>query len=283
MEGGLYVVSTPIGNLGDITARAVETLRQADVVYAEDTRRTRRLLAHLGVAGPVRSLHAHNEMERVAEVLERLERGELCVLVSDAGTPAVSDPGRRIVAAALEAGQIVLPVPGPSAVLAALSASGLSGDRFLFLGFPPRTGRRRREWLDGVVHAKTTVVAFESPKRLARLLEDLVERGIGERTLAVGREMTKLHEEVVRGTVRELLDRYGEGEVRGEVTLVLEAEPPRLTSNDDCLEAAAGRAGELTQAGHSMREIAGMLRDELGLARNEAYRVALEVSTKEEP
>ncbi|MFQ5679128.1 MAG: 16S rRNA (cytidine(1402)-2'-O)-methyltransferase [Gemmatimonadota bacterium] len=275
MESGLYVVSTPIGNLGDVSTRAAETLRRAAVVYAEDTRRAGKLLAHVGAEVPVRSLHAHNEARRSAELLERLESGDACVLVSDAGTPVVSDPGRRVVAAALEAGHPVFSVPGPSAVLAALAVSGLPADRFLFLGFAPRAGHARESWLAEVVGSRRTVVLFESPRRLGRLLQELAERGLKDRGAVVARELTKLHEEVARGTVAELWERFGQGEVRGEVTVVVEGAGKPPAANPETLRAAAGAASSLASAGRTTREIATALQAEFGLPRNEAYQVGL--------
>lgn len=273
MAGVLYVVSTPIGNREDLTPRAASVLADADVCFAEDTRRTGRLLAHLGIDATLRSLHAHNEAARVEEVLARLSGGEDCALVTDAGTPTVSDPGRRVVAAALEAGHHVAPVPGPTAVGAALSVSGLPADEFLFLGFPPRKGASRHEWLRRALDSSFTVVAYESPKRLARLLDDLVAGGAADRAAVVCRELTKLHEEVVRGTTQELRDRYEAEEARGEVTLVLEgrAGPPPGAPRAEVERAARKLAG----AGASTRDIADRLRERFGLSRNEAYEVGL--------
>lgn len=275
MESALYVVSTPIGNLGDLTARAADVLREADVVYAEDTRRTGKLLAAVGgVEAALRSLHAHNEAARAGEILQRLRAGGICALVSDAGTPAVSDPGRRVVAAVHEAGLRVIPVPGPSAVLAALAAAGLPADRFLFAGFPPRSGASREEWMTWVAASPATVVAFESPRRLEALLEDLVEAGLGERACCVGRELTKLHEETLRGTVADVLAGLHGRDVRGEVTLVLEG----ATGGDgweEEREAVEEAAGAMAAAGHSTRDIAERLQEEFGVPRNDAYRLGL--------
>jgi len=271
MSGVLYLVSTPIGNLGDLTFRAKAILEAAHVCYAEDTRRTGRLLAGLDLKVPLRSLHAHNEAARAGEVIERLRAGEECALVSDAGTPIISDPGRRVVNAVLDAGLKVVPIPGPSAVTAALVASGFDGDRFSFLGFPPRSGRDRSRWLELATGSSLTWVAFESPKRLHRLLSDLAEHGLGDRRAAVCRELTKLHEEVRRDTIAGLARVYQGQEVRGEVTVVVEGGPvpggpvidPRV------------RAAELADAGCGAREIATRLREELGLSRNEAYDLGL--------
>lgn len=276
MEGGLYVVATPIGNLDDVTRRAVEALRGADVVYAEDTRRTGRLLEALGAAVPLRSLHEHNEARRTEEILERLGEGAPVALVSDAGTPSVSDPGRRVVAAAHAAGHPVVPVPGPSAVTAALSVSGLPADRFAFLGYPPRSGGERDAWMDELEASTLTAVVFESPLRLGALLAEMVERGLGERRCVLCREMTKKFEEVRRDTVAGLRARVGDGEVKGEVTLVLEAGEER--GRDVPPEAVRGAARTLLEAGASTRDVADHLREAYGLSRNAAYDLALEIA-----
>ena len=221
MTGTMFVVGTPIGNLGDLTRRAAEVLRSVDVCYAEDTRRTRGLLSHLAAETPLRSLHEHNERARVEEVLGRLESGETIALVSDAGTPTVSDPGRRVLAAVLEAGHRVSPVPGASAVSAAISVSGLPGDRFTFAGFPPRRRSARESWVEAVRTTRDTTVAFEAPGRLQALLEELAASGLADRRAVVCRELTKLHEEVAAGTIAELATVYGTRTVKGEVTMVI--------------------------------------------------------------
>lgn len=274
-EAGLYVVATPIGNLSDLSRRAVEALRASDAVYAEDTRRTGRLLEEAGVEGPLRSLHEHNEARRVEEVLSRLEAGEAVALVADAGTPGISDPGRRLVEAVLDAGCRVVPVPGPSAVTSALSVAGLPADRFAFMGFPPRTEGEREAWMETLGRLPFTSVVFESPRRAAELLEEWEGRGWGDRACVLCREMTKKFEEVVRSTVRDLRRRLSDGEVRGEVTLVLEgaAEP------GPSVEPTAVRAAALAllEAGWSTRDVGGHLQDAYGLSRNEAYELALEL------
>lgn len=269
----LYLVSTPIGNLSDVTLRAREVLGAVDVILAEDTRRSRILLDHLDIDGDLRSLHAHNEAERAAEVVQLLERGLELALVSDAGTPLVSDPGARLVREVVEAGHRVVPVPGPSAVMAALVASGLPAERFAFLGFPPRKGGEREALLERVAAAPESVVLFESPERLERLLVDL-ERLCGpRRRLAVGRELTKVHEEFVRGTIPEVHSYYQEHSPRGEVTVVIEAAPER--EEPDSVDEAAARAlarallDEGMRPSRASREVARRL----GIPRNTAYRI----------
>lgn len=275
MEAGLYVIGTPIGNLGDLTRRAAETLPEMDVVYAEDTRRTGRLLESLGTDVPLRSLHEHNEARRVEEITDRLADGERVGLVTDAGTPAVSDPGRRAVAEALEAGHRVSPVPGASAVTTALSVSGLEADRFVFLGFPPRKGADREECLRMIAELPLTSVLFESPRRVGELLSQLGERGLGGRRGALCREMTKKFEEIRAGTVADLREWARGREIRGEVTLVLEGgdEARNAVPADAVREAAR----ELLSAGRSTRDVSEHLQRAYGLSRNEAYELALEL------
>lgn len=274
--GTLYVVSTPIGNLSDLSDRARSVLTDADVVYAEDTRRTGRLLARIGSETDLRSLHEHNEARRTGELVEALGDGRDSALVSDAGTPAVSDPGRRAVAAVAEAGYRVVPVPGPSAILAALAASGLPADRFIFLGFPPRSGEERRQWLDRCGGALETVVAFESPRRVGALLREMADAEMAERECVLGRELTKMHEEFLRGTVAELAASVGEEELRGEVTLVLE--PGSAPGWEEREEEVRRRARELDRAGGSTRDIAETLEEEYDVPRNEAYQIGLDAA-----
>ena len=280
MESALYVVGTPIGNLSDLSDRAGEVLRRADVVYAEDTRRTGLLLKAIGSEAPLRSLHEHNEAERTGEVLDRLREGGRCALVTDAGTPGISDPGRRVVAAVRDRGADVVPIPGPSAVTAALSVAGLPADRFAFLGFPPRSGRARDAWMERVETLPLTAVVFEAPGRVADLLEDWAERGLGDRSCVLCRELTKLHEEVLRAPVRELAERLAGTDVRGEVTLVLEgAEAPGWEARRD----EARRAGRrLVREGGSTRDVSDHLQEAFGVPRNVAYEMALELSEERE-
>lgn len=272
-DSALYVVSTPIGNLSDLTRRAEEVLASADVVLAEDTRRTRILLEYLDLRTELRSLHEHNERARIAEVLSELERGARLALVADAGTPLVSDPGSRLVEAVIEEEHRVIPVPGPSAVLAALVGSGFSADRFSFLGFPPRGGTDRDELLERVASAPETVVLFESPERLQALLEDLEGLCGPDRRVAVARELTKVHEEFVRGTIPEAYRYYQENPPRGEVALVVEAAPER--DEPDAVDEAAARAlasaliAEGRRPSRASREVARRL----GIPRNLAYRI----------
>lgn len=222
--GRLLVVATPIGNLEDLSPRAAATLRDADLVLAEDTRRTGRLLAHVGSEAPQRSYHEHNARERIPEVLARLRAGASVALVTDAGTPAISDPGFRLVRACAEAGVAVIPIPGPSAALAAVAASGLPTDRFVVEGFLPRSGSARRERLEDIAAEQRTVVLFVSPHRAVADLADLAEAVGEDRPGALARELTKLHEEIRRDSLGALRDTVAAG-VRGELTLVLAGAP----------------------------------------------------------
>lgn len=230
MPGTLFLVATPIGNLEDVTARALRVLREADVVAAEDTRRTARLLNHFGITTPLTSLHEHNEHRKQTALVERLLRGDTIALVSDAGTPLVSDPGAALVRAARASGVRVVAVPGPSAVLAALTASGLPCETFAFLGFLPARAAERSRWLRRVAAEPHTVVCFEAPHRLRQTLAEM-SLVFGERQICLGRELTKVHEEVVTGTAGELLMNLQED--RGECTLVIAPDASASRIPDD--------------------------------------------------
>ncbi len=266
----LYLVSTPIGNLSDMTRRAVDVLRGADVVFAEDTRRTAVLLRHYGIEARLISAHEHNEAARAALVVELLGEGKNVAMVSDAGTPLLSDPGARVVRAALDHGYEVIPVPGPSALLAALVASGLPADRFTFYGFLPRKGGAREELLAEIARSPHTAVIYESPQRLAGLLADLERVAGPARRVAVARELTKMHEEIVRLPLGEAAEAYRDREVRGEVVVVLEGAPVASDRrDDDPLPRVLAEA--LLTHGVSARVVTQELRDRLGVPRNEAY------------
>jgi 16S rRNA (cytidine1402-2'-O)-methyltransferase len=267
----LAVCATPIGNLEDVTLRVLRELREADVVLAEDTRHTRRLLERHGIKARLLSYHEHNEAKRAAELLPRLEAGERVALVSDAGLPAISDPGARLVASALEAGVPVTVLPGPSAVETALVASGLVGERYQFLGYLPRAERALLELAEQLARWPWPVVAFESPQRVGRSLSVLA-RVIPDRPCAVCRELTKRFEDVVRGRVVELAERF-RGPLKGEVTLVLGAAPvPAVSEADD---AAVEAVAELVAAGLPRRQAADLVARLTGAARNRLYRASL--------
>jgi 16S rRNA (cytidine1402-2'-O)-methyltransferase len=270
--GTLHLVATPIGNLEDVTLRALRVLREADRVYAEDTRRTRVLLDRHGIAVRPRSLHAHNEAARVAEVLGALGAGEQVALVTDAGTPLVSDPGERIAAAAIAAGHTVVPVPGASAVLAALVGSGLAPVPFTFLGFLPRKSGERSRLLAALRERRETLVLFESPKRVGATLRLLGEALGPDRPACVARELTKVHEELARGTLGELAARFAEG-ARGEVVVVVEGAGAAAARAS--VESPERRIETLVAQGLRAREIAAAIAGELGIPRREAYARAL--------
>jgi 16S rRNA (cytidine1402-2'-O)-methyltransferase len=274
--GTLYIVATPLGNLGDLSHRAVELLRQVAVVAAEDTRRTRGLLSHLGVSPTLVSFHAHSPGQRGEELLKILYSGRDLALVSDAGTPAVSDPGADLVAQARAAGITVVPIPGPSAVAVALSASGLSADRYLFLGFIPRKGRERARLLGRAVAEEWTTVFFEAPPRLTALLEDLLALAGPLRQAVVARELTKMHEEIRTGTLQELVDLFTAVPARGELTVLLQgtgAPQPEPDRTEDAIEQATSLLAE----GLSRREVVRRITESLGMPRNDAYRLVMEL------
>ncbi len=270
--GTLFVVSTPIGNLADITVRAIETLRTADLILAEDTRHSRTLLRHYDVASRVEAYHEHNEAEMTPRVLQELSRGARVALISDAGTPLLSDPGHRLVHAVIEAAFPVVPVPGPSALLAALVGAGLDTSAFTYLGFLPRKGGDREHVLQAVSDCPHTSVLYESPTRLVATLHDLSEAGCGNRRAVVARELTKQFEEYRRGTVDELHQYYREHAPRGEVVIVVSARMNVAVSEPEL----RGIARELRVRGYSSRAIATALQEEHGASRNLAYRLAHE-------
>jgi 16S rRNA (cytidine1402-2'-O)-methyltransferase len=266
----LYVVATPIGNLGDITARAVDTLKAAQRIAAEDTRHSKKLLSHLGIEGkPMDALHAHSSDRDIAKLVERLVAGEDIALVSDAGTPVVSDPGDALVRAAIAAGVKVVPIPGASALLSALVASGLAGGGgFRFFGFIARDGAARRESIAAMCATPEPVVIYESPERTADTLSELAD-ATPDRPACVARELTKMHEEIVRGTLRELADRQGEW--RGEIVIVLGTFAPETreeTIDDAALDA---RIDEALAAGQHAKTIADRLAAWSGRPRREVY------------
>ena len=273
MTGRLVLVATPIGNLGDLSPRAVEALAGADLVACEDTRRTGRLLKHAGIEdAELLRLDAHTEGRSADRVVDRIAAGDTVALVSDAGMPAVSDPGERVVARVVAARGRVEVVPGPSAPVAAVAASGLPTDRWTMEGFLPRKGGARADRLAELAAEERTLVVFESPHRLAATLVDLAAALGGDRRAVVAREMTKLHEEFVRGTLGELAA-WADKPLKGEVVLVVEGAPPPGEADDDRVRAVVAEA---VAAGASTRDAADEAARRLGVSRRHAYRVALE-------
>ena len=273
MAGTLYVVATPLGNLEDITLRALRVLKEVDCIAAEDTRHSRTLLAHYGIGTKVTSYHDHVERERAPRLVERLKAGEDIALISDAGTPGIADPGYRLVRAAIEAGLRVVPIPGPSVVIAGLSVAGVPTDRFTFEGFVPAKSAARRTFFERLRGEPRTVVCFEAGRRLAAALHDLAAV-MGDRPLVIAREVTKLFEDFVRGDAATLAARAADLTARGEVTLfIAPAAQPAAAMSEDDIRAAVAR---LREQGLHLKEIAKRLAKESGWAAREIYRVGLE-------
>jgi len=268
MAGSLYVVSTPIGNLDDITVRAVETLRSVGLVAAEDTRRTALLLKHFGLTTPTTSLHEHNETQKIPQLIRQLANGVNIALVSDAGTPVVADPGQRLIAKAIEEGIRVVPIPGASAVTAALAASGYPADSFVFAGFAPSKSNDRKSWLLALVDEPRTVVFFEAPHRIAKTLSDMA--GVfGDRPIIVARELTKLHEQIVRTTAREATG--AAIPEKGEFTIVLgPVAPSQSTENVDDGELSSFFY-QMTDERKSRRQAIAATAAKFGLSTNDVY------------
>ncbi len=278
-HGRLFVVATPIGNLADITLRAIRVLGDVDVIAAEDTRTTRKLLSHHGIRTPLVSYHEHNESVRTPELLARIEAGESVALVSEAGTPSISDPGYRLVDACIAAGVAVEPVPGASAILAAVVVSGLPSDAFVFEGFLPRRGAERRKRLSELASERRTLVVFEAPHRLDATLTDMAEL-LGDRRAALCRELTKLHEEVRRESLSALAAGVRRAPVKGELVLVVEGAVEAEPDLDAALEEALGRV----RAGESVREATRGVAQERGVPRRALYdRVLEQRRTSAEP
>ena len=268
--GTLFVVSTPIGNMGDFSFRAVEVLKSVALVLAEDTRHSRHLLDRYDIATPMAAYHDHNEAKTASRFVDRLLGGESLALISDAGTPLVSDPGSRLVRAAIDAGIPVVPIPGPSAALAALVASGLDTDRFLFLGFLPRAGRQRRDAIAEIAAARHTTIVYEAANRLAETLGELERLDGGARSAVVAREMTKQFEDIRRGTLTELRAYYEDHPARGEIVILIGGAVKRIVGEDEIAE----KVRSLRAAGLSARDASARAAVELGVSKRVAYRLA---------
>ncbi len=278
MDGGLYVVATPIGNMDDITVRAINVLARVDLIAAEDTRHTGKLLARHGIKRPLISYHEHNENERSQELVERLKQGDSIALVTDAGTPSVSDPGYRLVRQAAEGEIPVIPVPGASAAMAALSVSGLPTDAFSFIGFPDRKKGRRLKMIQSLALETKTLIFYESPKRVIRLLGE-IRHIMGNRRAVLARELTKLHEEICRGNISDLIACLEKKTVvKGECTLVISgAEDPEPLS-EEALRDEIGKAFEIpgmTPSAATQKIVA-----RFGLPRNRVYKEVLKLKRK---
>jgi 16S rRNA (cytidine1402-2'-O)-methyltransferase len=276
MAGTLYIVGTPIGNLGDMTFRAVQVLQQVSLIAAEDTRHTGKLLHHFQISTPQISYHEHNRISRLPELLERLRQGNAIALVTDAGMPGISDPGYDLVKACAEAGLPVVPIPGVTAAITALSASGLPTDQFVFVGFLPAKGQERRDRLDALPTERRTLILYESPYRLRQTLQDFAEWLGKTRKITIARELTKLHEEFWRGTVAEAIALYATREPQGEFTLVVAgADAP----SQPLLSEAALKAElqGLLNEGLSRSQASRQLAQQTSLSRRQIYQLALAI------
>jgi 16S rRNA (cytidine1402-2'-O)-methyltransferase len=280
-EGRLFIVSTPIGNLADITLRALDTLRSVDLIAAEDTRRTRKLLSYYDIHKPLISYHEHNAAQRGSDLMEKIASGRSVALVTDAGTPGVSDPGKFLIDSALEHGVEPVAIPGPTAVIAALIVSGLPPQPFVFLGFPPARGAERRSFFEINACLEMTMVLYESPGRLGKTLKDMLENW-GDRKVAVARELTKIHEEIFRGLISESIDHFSD-RVRGELTLVVEGATPGLNNSKGCSGPQSSSPSawkddleHLLSQGLSSKEAASIIAGTFKISRRMVYQAALE-------
>lgn len=274
MSGKLFVAATPIGNLEDITMRAVRVLKESALIAAEDTRHTKKLLDHYGIATPLTSYHEHNEMEKAGYLVGRLMEGEDIALVSDAGTPGISDPGYRLVKLAIENSIEVIAIPGPSAIISLVSISGLPTDRFTFMGFLPEKESQLKALLKEISGKAHTYVFYESPNRIKATLEAMLKE-LGDIRAVVGRELTKMHEEVLRGPVSEIIAKLAEREVKGEITLAVRTEEMAKGDFRPALE-------ELLASGAKLNDAAKAIAKDFGLPRASVYREALAIKEKKE-
>jgi len=279
MAGILYIVPTPIGNLEDITLRALRILKEVEWIAAEDTRHTQHLLAHFGIKTALTSYHDHNERDKARLLVERLRSGASIALVSDAGTPAISDPGYRIVVDAIQAGIEVVPLPGASALTTALSASGLPTDRFLFEGFLPAKAQERKAKLQALRAEAATLVFYEAPHRLLDSLAEMLKI-FGDREIAVARELTKIHQEFLRGTLSKVVSALAEGDVKGEIVIIVHGASGEAQVPDEDLHRMIL---QLAGNGMGVKEIAELLGERYGLAKKEVYKLALDLKDPKLP
>ena len=277
MAGVLYIIATPIGNLEDITLRALRILKEVDLIAAEDTRRARILLSHYDIRTPLTSYHEHNERAKAPPLVQQMRDGHNIALISDAGTPAISDPGYRLIVAAIGAGIRVIPLPGPSALAAALSASGLPTDRFTFEGFLPAKKRERRDKLRELAHDLRTLVFYEAPHRVKESLEDMLPI-LGDRQVVIGREISKIHEEFLRGSVGEVLAQLAGREARGEITLIVHGYSGGVEISQDEIGAEVRR---LIDGGMGVKSISELLSERFQISKREIYQMALKLKNQE--
>lgn len=277
--GTLFIVATPIGNMEDITLRALNVLDQADCIAAEDTRHTRRLLDRLNIKNRLVSCHEHNEREKTAELVKHMASGRTIALVSDAGTPSVSDPGYFLVKAAINSNIPVVPIPGVSAVITALSVSGLPTDAFVFMGFPPKKAGKRKTLLKELFNEKKTMVFYESPRRVVSFLEDL-ENVLGDRSVVVAREMTKIHEEFIRGRISDVINTLRQKpDIKGEIVILVSGAEKKDPINQDALKHLIRQ--HLEEKSLKLSEISKILSKEHGFSRSSVYNLILEVKKEE--
>jgi len=276
MSGSLYIVATPIGNLEDVTFRAVRVLKEVDLIAAEDTRHSQVLLNHYEIRTPLTSYHEHYERKKARELVERLRQGQSVALLCDAGTPGISDPGYRLVVEAIGAGVEVIPLPGASALTAALSAAGLPTDRFVFEGFLPAKKQERRRILEALKQDMRTLIFYEAPHRIKETLVDM-EEIFGEREIAIGREISKVHEEFLRGTIRQVLEHLEQQNVKGEITLVVHGATSRPAVAEEEL---ITEMRHLAQAGIGVKDMSELLGARHGISKREVYRLALRLKNQ---
>ena len=276
MAGVLYIVATPIGNLEDITLRALRVLKEVDLIAAEDTRHTRNLLNHYDIRTPLTSYHEHNERTKAQPLVKRLLGGENIALVSDAGTPAISDPGYRLVVDAIHAGIRVIPLPGATALAAALSAGGLPTDHFAFEGFLPAKKQERKTKLQELKNDARTLVFYEAPHRLKESLQDM-QQVFGEREIVVGRELSKVHEEFLRGTMSEVMARLADREVKGEITIVVHGCTDECQVSEENIGAEIHR---LIDEGMGMKDISELLGERYHVSKRHIYQLALKLKSE---
>ena len=274
-SGTLYIVGTPIGNLEDTTFRAIKTLQEVDLIAAEDTRHTSKLLQHFQILTPQLSYHQHNEQSRIPELIEKLNQGKAIALVTDAGMPAISDPGYELVKVCVEANISVVPIPGVTASITALCASGLPTNKFIFIGFLPTKIKLREEQLEKLSNSLETIVLYESPYKLLQTLEDLAKMLGGNRKIVLARELTKLHEEFWRGTVGQAIIYYQNNQPKGEFTLVIAgAEPELPVLSEDTIKQ---ELQELFAQGISRSQASRQLSQKINLSRRKIYQIALKI------
>lgn len=278
MKGKLYIVATPIGNLEDITLRALKTLKEVDIIACEDTRVTRKLLSKYDIEKPLVSYHEYNEQQKARELISLLESGKNIALVSDSGTPGISDPGYRIVTLASQKGIEVIPVPGPCAAIAALSVSGLPTTRFAFFGFLPKSPKRRKEFLESIREYPETLVFYESPNRILETLKDIIEI-LGDRNVSISRELTKVFEESLKGKASSVLETLSQRQsIKGEITVVVEGKRYEETELGQEVER---ELKELREKGLSLKEAVKTVSKESGISKNLVYKKALTIWQKQ--